>query len=71
MTNIYGRNKTSLNGKWEAIIDQISEGIERKVYLNRKPEKDSEFGDEALYGQDGDVNKAWYVMYDYYNRINN
>jgi len=26
----------------------------------------SEFGGESLYGQDGDVNKAWYVMHDYY-----
>lgn len=43
MTNIYGRNKTSLNGKWEAIIDLFSDGSERKLYLNQKPVKDTEF----------------------------
>jgi len=43
MTNIYGRNARSLNGKWEAIIDLFSDGFERKLYLNQKPVKDTEF----------------------------
>jgi len=34
---------TSLNGKWNAIIDPYSRGESMKFYLNRKPEKKSEF----------------------------
>jgi beta-glucuronidase len=43
MTNVYGRNKTSLNGKWEAIIDQFSIGNEMGIFKNRKPTKPTEF----------------------------
>lgn len=43
MTNIYGRNYTSLNGKWEIIIDQASEGNGRRIFQNKQPEKDTDF----------------------------
>ncbi len=33
----------SLNGKWNAIIDPYSRGEKMKFYLNRKPEKNTEF----------------------------
>lgn len=44
MTNVYGRNSvTSLNGKWEAIIDLYDLGHQRQLPLNRKANAGSEF----------------------------
>ena len=43
MTNVYGRKKTTLNGKWDAIIDLYSYGNSRKVYKNELPVKDTQF----------------------------
>lgn len=33
MTNVYGRNVQSLNGKWDAIIDLYDQGRKNKIYL--------------------------------------
>lgn len=38
ITNVYGRDVQSLNGKWDAIVDLYDQGRKNKIYLNRKPE---------------------------------
>ena len=43
ITNVYGRNVQSLNGKWDAIIDQYDQGRKNKIYLNKKPEGKTDF----------------------------
>lgn len=43
MTNVYGRNYESLNGKWEAIIDLYDQGRKNKIFLNKKPEGKTDF----------------------------
>ncbi|RZK58502.1 MAG: glycoside hydrolase family 2 [Pedobacter sp.] len=43
MTNIYGREVQSLNGKWDAIIDMYDQGRKNKIYLNKKPETKIDF----------------------------
>lgn len=43
MTNVYGRNVQSLNGKWDAIIDQYSQGRKNKIYENKKPQGKTDF----------------------------
>lgn len=43
MTNVYGRNAQSLNGKWNAIVDQYSQGRKNKIYENRKPQGKTDF----------------------------
>ncbi len=43
MTNVYGRKTTTLNGKWDAIIDLYSYGNLNKVYKNEIPAKDTQF----------------------------
>ncbi len=43
MTNVYGRNVKSLNGKWDAIIDLYDQGRKNKIYLNKKPESKIDF----------------------------
>lgn len=43
MTNVYGRNYQSLNGKWDAIIDLYDQGYKNKIYLNKKPEGKTDF----------------------------
>ena len=43
MVNVYGRDYTLLNGKWDAIIDLYDQGRGKKVWENRKPEKPEEF----------------------------
>jgi hypothetical protein len=39
ITNVYGRNIHSLNGKWNAIIDLYDQGQRMKIYENRQPEE--------------------------------
>ena len=36
ITNVYGRNIHSLNGKWNAIIDLYDQGQRMKIYENRQ-----------------------------------
>lgn len=43
MTNVYGRNLQSLNGKWDAIIDLYDHGRESQIFLNKKPENKTDF----------------------------
>lgn len=43
MTNVYGRNIQSLNGKWDAIIDLYDQGRKNKIYLNKKAEGKTDF----------------------------
>jgi len=43
MTNIKSRNTTSLNGNWKVIIDPTGTGDWRQVWLERKPEKKTDF----------------------------
>ncbi|MDU1890360.1 MAG: glycoside hydrolase family 2 TIM barrel-domain containing protein [Dysgonomonas sp.] len=50
MTNIYGRNTQSLNGKWDAIIDLYDQGRKNKIYLNKKPEGKTDFYEYSFEG---------------------
>ena len=43
MTNVYGRNYQSLNGKWDAIIDLYDHGRESQIYLDKKPQGKNDF----------------------------
>lgn len=43
MTNIYGRDIQSLNGKWDAIIDQYDQGRKNSIFLNKKPTGKADF----------------------------
>lgn len=43
ITNVYGRNYQSLNGKWDAIIDLYDQGRKNKIFLNKKPEGKTDF----------------------------
>ena len=43
LQNVYGRQSLSLNGSWNAIIDQYDKGLNKKLYLDRKAGKNSEF----------------------------
>ena len=43
LTNIYGRDFQSLNGKWEAIIDLYDQGRKNKIYQNKKPQGKTDF----------------------------
>lgn len=48
ITNVYGRNIQSLNGKWDAIIDLYDQGRKNKIYLNKKPEGKTDFYEYAF-----------------------
>ncbi|WP_075589840.1 glycoside hydrolase family 2 protein [Labilibacter marinus] len=49
MINAYGRqDKLSLNGKWNAIIDQYSRGENKKFYLNQTATEDTKFFEYAF-----------------------
>ncbi len=50
MANIYGREYTSLNGKWNAIIDLYDQGDRMEVYKNLKPSRDDEFFEYSFEG---------------------
>lgn len=43
MINVYGRDRQSLNGKWDAIVDQYAQGRKNQIYLNKKPEGKTDF----------------------------
>ena len=36
ISNVYGRQYESLNGKWDAIVDLYERGEEMKLYLNKR-----------------------------------
>ena len=48
ITNVYGRDVESLNGKWDAIVDLYDQGRKNKFYLNRKPEGKTDFYEYAF-----------------------
>ena len=50
MTNVYGRQRTSLNGEWQAIIDPTGVGDWRQVWTERKPQKKTDFVEYAFDG---------------------
>ncbi len=50
MTNIYGRQTTSLNGQWEAIIDQGLVGRMRGMPANRQPQQPHNFVEYSFEG---------------------
>lgn len=50
MVNAYGRKTQSLNGKWDAIIDQYDQGRRNKIYLNKKPTGKTDFYEYAFDG---------------------
>ena len=50
MINVYGRNYESLNGKWDAIIDQYDQGRKNKIFLNKKPEGKTDFYEYSFDG---------------------
>lgn len=50
MTNIYGRNNISLNGKWEAIVDLASHGHGRQIHVNKKPQRNDQFVEFSFEG---------------------
>jgi len=50
LINVYGRKIQSLNGKWDAIIDQYDQGRKNKIYLNKKPTGKTDFYEYAFDG---------------------
>lgn len=50
MTNVYGRDIQSLNGKWSAIIDLYDKGRGKKVWENRTAQSDTEFFEYSFDG---------------------
>jgi len=50
LINVYGRKIQSLNGKWDAIIDQYDQGRKNKIYLNKKPVGKTDFYEYAFDG---------------------
>lgn len=52
MTNIPGRKQTSLNGKWQVIVDPYDVGIKswKALYKDKKPVEKSDFYEYAFDG---------------------
>ena len=50
MTNVYGRDIHSLNGKWNAIIDLYDQGQRMKIYENQQPKGNTDFYEYAFEG---------------------
>jgi len=50
LVNVYGRKTQSLNGKWDAIIDQYDQGRKNKIYLNKKPVSKTDFYEYSFDG---------------------
>lgn len=50
MTNVYGRDIRSLNGKWNAIIDLYDQGRGMKVYRNQRPKGATDFYEYSFKG---------------------
>ena len=43
IVNPYAREGTSLDGKWQAIVDQYDTGVGKKLFLDRQPASKTEF----------------------------
>lgn len=50
MTNVYGRQVVSLNGRWDAIIDPYDQGVPKKIFDNRTAQTPTEFFEYAWEG---------------------
>src|SRR5687768_3597472 len=50
MTNLQSRNLVSLNGKWNVIIDPTGIGEWRQVWLEKKPQKKTDFFEYSFEG---------------------
>ena len=50
ITNVYGRDIRSLNGKWNAIIDLYDQGRGMKVYRNQSPKGNTDFYEYSFQG---------------------
>ena len=50
ITNVYGRDIHSLNGKWNAIIDLYDQGQRMKIYENQQPKGNIDFYEYAFEG---------------------
>lgn len=50
LTNVYGRDYTLLNGRWEAIPDLYDQGERMKLYENRRPEGKTDFYEYSFDG---------------------
>ena len=50
MINIQSRSTTSLNGEWQAIIDPSGSGDYRQVWLEKKPQKKTDFFEYSFEG---------------------
>jgi len=50
MINVQSRNLTSLNGEWNAIIDPSGSGDYRQVWLDKKPQKKTDFFEYSFEG---------------------
>lgn len=48
MTNVYGRNYQSLNGKWNVLVDQYAQGRGNAIYQNKKPTGKADFYEYAF-----------------------
>ena len=43
IVNPYAREGMSLDGKWQAIVDQYDTGVGKKLFLDRQPASKTEF----------------------------
>lgn len=50
MTNVYGRDYSLLNGKWDAIVDPYDCGLRLEVYKNHKPACNEDFYEYSFEG---------------------
>ncbi|GAE83805.1 beta-galactosidase [Bacteroides reticulotermitis JCM 10512] len=50
ITNVYGRDIRSLNGKWNAIIDLYDQGRRMNIYENQQPKGTTDFFEYAFEG---------------------
>ena len=50
ITNVYGRDIRSLNGKWDVIIDLYDQGRGMKVYRNQSPKGATDFYEYSFKG---------------------
>lgn len=67
MINVQSRNLTSLNGEWNAIIDPSGSGDYRQVWLDKKPQKKTDFFEYSFEGApllkvSGDFNTQMYEL---------
>lgn len=50
MVNVQSRNQTSLNGKWQVILDPVGGGDYRQVWQEKKPQKKTDFVEYSFEG---------------------